>query len=137
MRNADGEMDDLTALRAECEQLRAENAHLRSRLGLTETAPSPAKLASPPAAIAAAAPNPLDSSAPVTSDSPVAAKLALFRSAPCAAAEKATPAAPRALPDRAAAQRPVHARSRGLAAGDRSCLSLSQYIGSCREVPML
>ena len=80
MRNADGEMDDLTALRAECEQLRAENAHLRSRLGLTETAPSPAKLASPPAAIAAAAPNSPDSRAPVTSDSPVAAKLALFRS---------------------------------------------------------
>jgi hypothetical protein len=79
MRNADGEMDDLTALRAECEQLRAENTHLRSVLGLPETVPSPTKLASPPAAIGSAAPNPPDFGAPVTSDSPVAAKLALFR----------------------------------------------------------
>jgi len=80
MVNADGEMDDLTALRAEREQLRAENAHLRSLLGLTDTAPSPAKIASPPATIAAAAPNSPDPGAPVTADSPVAAKLALFRS---------------------------------------------------------
>src|SRR5450756_1555973 len=79
MGNADGEMDDLTALRAECEQLRAENAHLRSLLGLTETAPSPAKLASLPTALTATAPNPPDTSAPLTSDSPVAAKLAHFR----------------------------------------------------------
>ena len=79
MGNADGEMDDLTALRAECEQLLAENAHLRSLLGLTETAPSPAKLASLPTALTATAPNPPDTSAPLTSDSPVAAKLAHFR----------------------------------------------------------
>src|SRR5665648_737456 len=79
MGNADGEMDDLTALHAECGQLRAENARLRSLLGLTETAPSPAKLAPTPPAIVAAVPDPTDSSAPVTSDSPVAAKLALFR----------------------------------------------------------
>ncbi|HEY5387178.1 MAG TPA: restriction endonuclease subunit R, partial [Thermoleophilia bacterium] len=79
MASADGEMDDLTALRAQCEQLRAENARLRSLLGLTGTAPSPTKLASPPSAIASAAPNPPDSSAVVTSDSPVATKLALFR----------------------------------------------------------
>jgi len=79
MRNADGEMDDLTALRAEREQLRAENAHLRSLLGLSETEPSPATLASPSAALAAAAPNSPDPGAPVASDSPVAAKLALFR----------------------------------------------------------
>jgi len=72
-------MDDLTALRVESAKLRAENAHLRSLLGLTETEPSPAKLASPPAAIAAAEPDPPDSGAPVTADSPVAAKLALFR----------------------------------------------------------
>ena len=79
MRNADGEIDDLTALRAEREQLRAENAHLRSLLGLTDTEPSPAKLAFPPAARAAVEPDPPDSRTPVTSDSPVAAKLALFR----------------------------------------------------------
>jgi superfamily II DNA or RNA helicase len=79
MGNVDGEMDDLTALRAECEQLLAENAHLRSLLGLTETAPSPAKLASLPTALTATAPNPPDTSAPLTSDSPVAAKLAHFR----------------------------------------------------------
>ena len=79
MSNADAETNDLTALRAEREQLRAENAHLRSLLGLTETAPSPAKLASPPAALAAVEPNPPDTSAPLTSDSPGAAKLALFR----------------------------------------------------------
>ena len=79
MVNADGEKDELTALRAECERLRAENTHLRSLLGPTGTAPSPARLTSPPAALTMAAPDALETKAPVTSGSPVAAKLALFR----------------------------------------------------------
>ena len=56
-------------------ELRAENAE--SLLGLTKI--SPAKLATTPAALAAAAPSSPDSGALVTSDSPVAAKIALFR----------------------------------------------------------
>jgi len=79
MGNADGEMDDLAALRAECERLRAENAYLKSMLGPTESGPSPAKLAFPPMALTATAPDPPDSGALVTSSSPVAAKLAVFR----------------------------------------------------------
>ena len=80
MVNADGEMDRLTALRSECERLRAENAHLRSLLELTEAEPPSATIPSPPAAaLTATPPNHPDTSAPLTSDSPVAAKIARFR----------------------------------------------------------
>jgi len=80
MGNADGEMDALTALRAECEQLRAENTHLRSLLTPTAAEAPPAKRRSPPAtALTMAAPSALETNGPVTSDSPVATKLALFR----------------------------------------------------------
>ena len=73
-------MDDITALRAECEKLRAENAYLRSLLAPAEAGPNASQRRPPPTtALTAAAPNSPDSGAPVTSDSPVAAKLALFR----------------------------------------------------------
>jgi len=66
MGNADGEMDALTALRAECEQLRAENTHLRSLLTPTAAEAPPAKRRSPPAtALTMAAPSALETNGPV------------------------------------------------------------------------
>ena len=93
MVNADGETDDLTALRAECVRLRAENARLRSQLGLTKAEPLALPRQAPPAtrehaanrrspaamALPVAAPSALETDGQVASASPVAAKLALFR----------------------------------------------------------
>lgn len=75
MRNADGDSTELAAVRAECERLRAENASLRSLLEPADAGPHPPQDCLRPAA----APGAPDSEAPLTSDSPVAAKLALFR----------------------------------------------------------
>ncbi|MFA4965336.1 MAG: DEAD/DEAH box helicase family protein [Thermoleophilia bacterium] len=80
MGKVDGDSAETAALRAECNRLREENAHLRSLLAAAEAEPRSAPLQPPPAtAPAAAASSPSDSDAPVTSGSPVAAKLALFR----------------------------------------------------------
>ncbi len=82
MANDDGEMDDLTAVRAECARLRAENARLRSLLEPTGVGPKPAagsNSRSPATMHTASAAGPSEPNALVTSGSTVAAKLALFR----------------------------------------------------------
>jgi hypothetical protein len=82
MHNAESEMDDLAALRAQCERLRAENAELRSQLGLAQAQVEPDELQPQPRSSegpAQASRSAIDSSGLVSSDSPVAAKLALFR----------------------------------------------------------
>lgn len=80
MNNIDGESSEVAALRAECDRLRTENAHLRSLLAPTKNDPHASQHQPPLAAVPmAAVPSPPDTDASVTSDSPVAAKLALFR----------------------------------------------------------
>ncbi len=77
-----GERDDPSALRAECDRLLAENARLRARLGLAPEAAQPGPWPSSPCAQSPsqAARGGQKAGAPVTSDSPVPAKIALFRS---------------------------------------------------------
>src|ERR1035437_3451684 len=80
MSNVDGESTEVSALRAECARLRTENAHLRSLLAPLEAEPHASQRRQPLAlAPAAAAPSPPSTDTLVTSDSPVPAKLALFR----------------------------------------------------------
>jgi superfamily II DNA or RNA helicase len=84
MSDVDGESAEAAALRAECDRLRAENARLRSLLAPAEAEPLP--VCSQPTAPTprAAAPSSTSASdARVTSGSPVAAKLALFRTLFC------------------------------------------------------
>ncbi len=80
MSNVDGESAEVAVLRAECDRLRAENARLRSLLAPAEIEPLRAPLRPTAAhALGTAPPRPSASAVPVTSGSPVAAKLALFR----------------------------------------------------------
>ena len=77
-----GDTDDFSALRAECDRLRAENARLRAELGLAPEAaqpgPQPSSECTQRPSSAACAGH--EAGAVVTSDSPVAAKITLFRS---------------------------------------------------------
>ena len=82
--STDEEDAEIAALRAECKRLRTENDHLKSLLEATGDKPGRSQCQRPPvAAPAATAITPSGTDVSVTTNSPVAAKLALFRTLFC------------------------------------------------------